>query len=264
MRPAEQINDSGTAPCVYFIIANFNYSDFLLDTLNGIVKQDYPNYGISIADDASTDDSVARVLRNLTDIHEAINNDEKTVWEGYYKGIHCVLTVLKQNGKQARARNHAINIVANRADLFCICDADDIPAPNKLARMVPKIMEDQAAIGAVCADYSTYRPKTGLKIREFKEPFSRDRIMNECIIHSNSLISKKCLEVVGLFDDRASPCEDFDLWMRISKHFIIVHIPEDLTEVKIHESNASGDSNKDAQIKAWRYVMEKNRGIKFN
>ena len=62
---------------------------------------------------------------------------------------------------------------------------------------------------------------TGKIIREFKEPFSRKRLVRECIVHSGSLVSAKALEDVleetGYYDEEMRTCEDYDLWMRISE-----------------------------------------------
>ena len=52
-------------------------------------------------------------------------------------------------------------------------------------------------------------------------------------------------------------CEDYDLWMRISDNYMIVHIPESLTKVRVTGDNSSFIINKDVWQRNWSRVMEK-------
>jgi len=223
-----------------------------------VVAQDYPYKGISICDDASTDDSVSRVLRNMSDVRTHVNNEEKTIHEGLYRGVHCVLTVLKQNGMQGRARNYAINIVSSRADYFGVLDSDDMLRPTKFSKCVKILEKDKDAIGACYTDYTCVHVNNNdLSIREFKEPYNRERLMKECIVHSGCVISKRALEIVGLFEIDVCPVEDYSMWLKISKRFIIVHIPEDLVTVRVHKDNCTFSVPSERWQKAWRTVMER-------
>lgn len=249
--------DGGDFPVIYAIIANFNYSEFLLDCLNSIVNQDYPKVGISLCDDCSTDDSVSKVLRHLEGKRVVTDNEEKKVYEGFYVGTHMVFTCLKRNGHQARARNHAIGAVAGLSDYFGIVDADDQIRPSKFRKCIEKIEMDKGAIGAAYTDYSTLRPESGLLIREFKQPYSYSELRRECIVHSGCVISKLALQTIGLFDEEVSPVEDYNLWLRLSKRFIIVHIPEDLVLVKVHPKNCSNSVSQERWNVAYKLAYER-------
>ena len=48
-------------PLVSFIVTSYNYEKFIEKTLESIVSQTYENIEIIVVDDASTDDSVARI-----------------------------------------------------------------------------------------------------------------------------------------------------------------------------------------------------------
>ena len=52
-------------------------------------------------------------------------------------------------------------------------------------------------------------------------------------------------------------CEDYDLWMRISEKYIIAHVAESLTLVRVTGDNSSFVVNKNVWQQNWSRVMEK-------
>ena len=52
-------------------------------------------------------------------------------------------------------------------------------------------------------------------------------------------------------------CEDYDLWMRISEKFIISHIPEALTFVRITNESSTATVDQKTWQQNWLRVMEK-------
>ena len=132
---------------------------------------------------------------------------------------------------------------------------------DKINTCVDIMSQDMESIGVVYGDYDTYHVDVDKKIREFKEPYSRRRLTEECIVHSGSLISKKVLESVyedtGFYDIKMRTCEDYDLWMRISDKYMLVHVPESLTLVRVTGDNSSFIINQDVWQQNWSRVMEK-------
>ena len=132
---------------------------------------------------------------------------------------------------------------------------------DKISECINVFVKGGEAIGVVYADYDTLHTSTGKIIREYKEPFSRKRLIQECIVHSGSLISKQALEMVledtGYYDNTMRTCEDYDLWMRISENFIIAHVPKSLTRVRVTGDNSSFIVNQEVWQKNWTRVMQK-------
>ena len=148
-----------------------------------------------------------------------------------------------------------------KTDIFAILDSDDEMYENKVSTCVTVFGEGGNAVGVVYGDYDTVHTSTGKIIREYKEPYSRKRLTQECIVHSGSLISKEALEEVldenGYYDKTMRTCEDYDLWMRISEKFIISHVPIALTRVRVTGDNSSFIVNQETWQKNWMRVMEK-------
>ena len=167
----------------------------------------------------------------------------------------------KPNGGPSDARNWGIGYTLSYTDIYAVLDADDQMYENKISTCVGVMSPDMESIGVVYADYDTYHVNTDKKIREFKEPYGRKRLIQECMVHSGSLINKKALESVyedtGFYDISMRTCEDYDLWMRISEKYILVHVPESLTLVRVTGDNSSFVVNQDVWQKNWSKVMEK-------
>ena len=81
------------------------------------------------------------------------------------------------------------------------------------------------------------------------------------MVHSGSIINKQALldveEATGYYDSTMRTCEDYDLWMRISEKYIIAHVPESLTKVRVTGDNSSFVVNQEIWRKNWLRVMEK-------
>lgn len=219
---------SQKTPHVTVIIANYNYGKWILGAIESIKKQDYPGeISIVVVDDCSTDDSYEKIK----DI-----SDEK---------ITCIK--LKENSGPSEARNVGIRFALEyyKPDVFAILDADDEYYPNKISRCI-KTLYSVNSIGVVYSDYDILNTLTDIKIREYKEIYSKNRLQESCIVHSGALIKTLALESVkeetGFYDKRIKGPEDYDLWLRIAEKFMIIHIPESLSLVR-HTGNNISASN---------------------
>lgn len=256
-------------PNVAIIIANYNYGQYVVQAIDSAVNQDYTNCRIYITNDGSNDNSLQSIL-NYMDVFSI----EKTmVCYPYYSGKLDKYTNLKitlldiDNSGASAARNVAIWEAWNWANMFAILDADDIYYPNKLSTMLNKMQDNN--IGVVYADYDIQRPF--YTKREYKQPYDKSILHKECIVHSGSLIKKEALSKVVLdnkefYDSKLHGplskgfigcTEDYDLWLRLSNHCIITHIPESLSLVRETGNNQSFKMTKDIFTKNMEII--KNR-----
>src|SRR3990167_7374054 len=109
-------------PTVGVICCNHNYGEYLEETINSILNQDYPNLILSIVDDNSSDNSV--------EIIEKFADKDFRVRPIYSKvGLGASL-----------ARNAAIKNCIKDVDLFLIADSDDICHQGKIRIMLQKVL----------------------------------------------------------------------------------------------------------------------------
>lgn len=219
-------------PKVAIICANYNYGNFIIPAIESIVNQTYKGeIRIYVVDDGSSDDSWKKI-------------------SSY--GEHCDFLFTKriENSGASVARNVAIEMCHDWADIIGVLDADDAYYPTKVEKLVNKLIEHDE-MGVAYADYENVNPQYGK--REFKPYYSFVGLRTSCMVHSNALIKKKYLDMVRLpngefFDSRLhGPAskgfigctEDYDLWLRLSRVCMFCHVPECLAIANIHGNNQS-------------------------
>jgi glycosyltransferase involved in cell wall biosynthesis len=217
-------------PKVAIICANYNYSNYIIPAIESIVNQTYKGeLRLYVVDDGSSDDSWDKISNYPCD------------W---------LFTQRIENSGASVARNTAIEMCWDWADIIGILDSDDAYYPEKVEKLVNKLIE-YPEVGVAYADYCIKKP-THSK-HEFKSSYNRQMLLQRCIVHSNSLIKKEHLEQVRLpngefFDSRLhGPAsqgfigctEDYDLWLRLSKICMITHVPECLAVANEHGDNQS-------------------------
>lgn len=253
-------------PKVNVLICNHNYGRYIKDAIDSVINQTYP-CSMTIVDDGSTDNSwdmIRFTLSNGTKIDAGEQNGIKFYninISGKSGPINCLIINLPKPLGPSAARNIGILNTVQNTDYYQILDADDYMYSNKVEELVNKAVTDQR-IGVVYADYDILNVETGNLIREYKEPFSLDRLMRECIVHSGSLINKQALISVrdqfGIYDENMRTAEDYDLWIRIAKRWLICHVPKSLTCVRVHKNNSTNSVSKETWNKNWQRIQMKN------
>ena len=234
-------------PKVTILIPNYNDAEYIGKAIESGLNQDYPGYiTICVVDDGSTD--------NSWDVISSYFGENIGEF-GYAK----VIGIKNENSGPSGARNVGIEQTIDDTDIYAMLDSDDEMYPNKIRNCVSAFTD--SSVGVVYGDYDVFHTATNKIIREFKEPYSRKRLVNECIVHSGSMVSsealKYALEDTGYYDKTMRTCEDYDLWMRISEKYIIKHVPKSLTLVRVTGDNSSFIVDQEVWSKNWMKVMQK-------
>ncbi len=249
-------------PMVTVMIANYNYEEYLENAIQSALTQDYPKLGIVIVDDSSTDNSWKKIHELIFKgiPHEKRQNEIGDYKTGTFNNRPVCAIRLKENCGPSQARNFGIDASISHTDIFAILDVDDVMYPQKIGRLVGCMMQSEQ-IGVVYADFDIINTETGAMTTDYKEPFSHDRLMQECIVHSGSIISKQALQSVqdnfGYYDREMRTCEDYDLWLRISEKFMICHVAEPLTLVRVQPKNSSITVDKAIWERNWSRIRQK-------
>ena len=247
-------------PRITTIIANYNYGWNVCDSIISALKQIQNGtnsflHKIVVIDDGSTDDSVQKIMSRFrfNSLYDTIICDPRIKGGNFPCKIYSsdnIDLICSKNLGASTARNLGMWHSWAETDLFCILDSDDILRANKYQIFLNKIMEHDE-VGVVYGDYIIIRPHYNKY--EYKRPYSVAGLQERCIIHSGSMIKKEYLERVLLptgeiYDKNLhgpaskgffGSSEDLDLWWRLSKITMFVHVPEALTLVHEHLSNQS-------------------------
>lgn len=258
-------------PSVSVIICNYNMGIFLTDCIKSIAEQDYPNFQIAFVDDCSTDESwnvVKSLLLNDLDGNSSVETENQLIGcvagekvgetldvFDRYRAIKLLGFRLNENRGPSAARNLAIKALWETTDIFIIADADDFMLPGKISRFV-EVLESDKNIGLVYADYLIRSTENGSIVHEIKEPFSYDRLMQECIVHSQFGVKKSVLEKCGLYPEDMNTCEDWHLEIRAANHCLFYHVPEPLTLVNVGNHGSTSYRSKDEWVRNWKKVAD--------
>lgn len=244
-------------PRVTVLIAHKDYQEYLGDAIQSCLEQTLRAH-ICVIDDGSKDwlsalDIVRKKLGPYT--QEAKHDFGSILFCDHYTFI-----ALNESNGPSYARNAGISVTQDETDYYVVLDADDMMRPHKVEFLYKTLCMDPN-VGVAYGDFTSVNTETGKMQREWREPFSIQRLAQECIVHSGAMFSKRAiLEVVEngqVYDNEMRTCEDYDLWVRIAEKFMIYHIAEDLTLVRIQPKNSTVTVNHDIWNQNWARIRNK-------
>lgn len=157
------------------------------------------------------------------------------------------------------ARNTGIRQA--RGEFVAFLDDDDEWLPDKIEKQLA-VLAGNPAFGMVYCGRHYIDDGTGRVLKSVEATahgtLYRALLRANCIgTTSAALIRRECLDLVGGFDETLPGCQDWDLWIRIAKHYPIGSVPEPLVRFHIHDIRMT--SNLEAKIRAKRMLLEKIR-----
>ena len=236
-------------PFVTAVLPLHNHACWVQDAIWSVVRQGYRPLQIVVVNDGSTDDSRDKVLA-LMKSPKQLNN----VFLGTVEDLKIALLDYPAARGPSFARNQGIKYAWPETDIFALLDADDLYEQGKISKSVAKLCQSEL-IGMVYTDYDTLNPQ-GLRLRQYKEPYSRERLMADCHINCDSLVKKKAFDDVGLFDESLRVCEDFHMWARLTERYVAAHIAESLLTIRVGEHSSSSTVSKETWQKCYQKVMD--------
>ena len=228
-------------PTVAVIIPCHNHSEYVGKAMESVLDQDYPAKMLVVVNDNSTDDSWDKIM-SFMDVESHQHGDEETdsiVVTGSWQNMPMIAVNGFETRKQAAARNTAIKLAWQNADLFCPLDADDLYLQGKLSKSVAVYQTSPKMIGLVYSDVIIHDPRNNTYVHELRQSYDRSILEVDNIISNAPLISKDALGYSGMYDEDLPPCEDWDLWLRITENFVALHIPEPLQQYTSHGANCT-------------------------
>ncbi|MEG0823337.1 MAG: glycosyltransferase [Erysipelotrichaceae bacterium] len=138
---------------ISILVPAYNEEITIIDSVNSLLKLDYPEYEIIIINDGSIDDTSTKVISsfNLERVirpirKQVISKNEESIYERIIDGVRITL-VNKKNGGKADALNMGINL--SSFPLFISLDSDSLLQRDSLLRIVEPFLErnDTIAVG---------------------------------------------------------------------------------------------------------------------
>jgi glycosyltransferase involved in cell wall biosynthesis len=234
------------------VVPCHNHELWVADCLRSLARQKH-DMNVILVDDGSTDSSKEAALSSLQEYDHETNTGRLSEGKPFW-----YMRREKAGGPSA-ARNMGINWgLRLGTDVFAFLDSDDMYEDQKIEKSIAQFKRNKGVVGVVYSDYENLYPE-GYRIRRYKESYSREKLLRDCIVNCDSLVSAAALEKCGLFDETLRTCEDYDLWLRISEHFMLIHIPEPLVTIRCGDHSSTATVPSETWQRCYARVFEKVR-----
>jgi len=208
-------------PLISVVIPTFNRAQLLGRAIRSVLEQTYENFELIVISDACTDNT-CEVVRGFDDPR-----------------IRCIRHEQTRGG--SAARNTGIRVA--RGEYIGLLDSDDEWLPSKLEKQLARFGAVSEDLGLVYSHYCFVSDASGEMVRQVTPVWRGDvvrRALVGCISALPTILARRqCLESVGLFDEALPSCQDWDMWIRLSKHCAIDYVPESLVRVYMHGKQIS-------------------------
>lgn len=226
-------------PLVSIIVATYNSSNFILETLESIRKQTYTNIELIITDDYSNDDTVILcekwIKKNInrftnvqiikspvnTGITSNINRGYTAAQGEWIKGIA---------GDDALEKDCISQFVSfvNKHSNACICFSKMNRYKNKFN--INNLIEEKTKLPHC---FTTLKP----------EPYKQFLYLclRNCISAPTIFMKKELYNSVGGFDNKIRQCEDYPMWLKITqKGYPFYYLDESTILYRVHDKSLYG------------------------
>ena len=209
------------------IIPVFNRENFIKRAVESVLNQSYKNFELIVVNDGSTDKTLD-VIKN-----------------------YPIKIISQENRGVSSARNRGIK--ASYGDIITFLDSDDEWKKDKLKIQANFFMNNP--------EYKIHQTdeiwiKNGKflnkkRIHQKKEGYIFYDSLHLCLISPSAVaIKREIFDEVGLFREDFEVCEDYELWLRITKKYPVGFSPEKM--VIKHGGHKDQLSQKYFAMDRWR------------
>lgn len=206
-------------PLVSVIIPCFNHGRYLTQAIDSILLQEYPNIEIIVVDDGSTD--------NTQEILKKFNN---------------VKNVFQENKGLSTARN--TGIANSNGELLIFLDADDWLLHYAISTNLSYLLWNEH-LAFVSGAHEKHYMATG-EIKNVSQEVGSYHYMH--LLHGNyigmhaTVMFRRWVFDMFSYDTSLTACEDYDLYLKVSRKFPVLHHTHKIAAYRIHGKNMSGDT----------------------
>jgi glycosyltransferase involved in cell wall biosynthesis len=225
-------------PKVSVIIPTKNRAYYLSSAIQSVLDQTFGDFEIIVVDGASTDNT-GEVIDKF--------DDER-------------IRYIREKKDKGASASRNIGIKNSRGRFIAFLDDDDRWMPSKLEKQL-YLINKNPDVGLVYTGFWKFNNSGKTMGRARNLPSVRGNIYPKILRVnyiggcSTVLVRRECLEKVGLFDENLPAGEDFDLWIRLAKHYQFDYVKEALVLYRIHSKRITSDQCRG--VRAGKLLYEK-------
>ena len=212
-------------PIVSVIVPVYNKREYINETINSALNQDFNIFELIVVDDGSTDKSLEVIKEN---------KDPR-------------LRVFSQsNSGVERARNFGFS--QSSGSFIVFLDADDLMQSSRLSKQLELFEADEELV--LVGTWANVIDHSGKIIGSICPPTSNAAIQighlfRNQFVNSSVMVRRSAITNGIIFDEVRGKrfAEDFDLWNRVLKKGVVANIPEKLTSYRRLEVSRSQSSD---------------------
>lgn len=199
-------------PLVSIVLPTYNGERYLPRAIASCLEQSYAHLEILLVNDGSTNPATAEILEAQDDPRLRVLN-------------------LPENQGLPEALNAGME--ATRGDYISWTSDDNAYRPEAIARMVETVESSGADFVYAAATVVNDDDQTlGALIPKPPDQLPLSNCVGACFLYR-----RKVLEKIGRFNPELRLAEDYDYWIRVSRHFKMERLDEDLYVYRQHKSN---------------------------
>lgn len=216
-------------PLVTVAVASYNNADYLVDTLESIRQQDYPNWELIVVDDCSRDASVAVAGQ----------------WLAAHPKVRGRIVENATNLGICGTFNHSIRLA--KGEYYSLIGSDDLYMPDKLSRQVAALEALPEEYGLVYGDITNIdeQGRTLHGEAQVRDNLPRpegdvylDVLRENFIPAMGQLMRLSVFNKIDPFDETLA-YEDWDMWLRLTRVFKVKYLPGVVARYRLHERSVS-------------------------
>nr|WP_315155912.1 glycosyltransferase [uncultured Flavobacterium sp.] len=203
-------------PAITVLMPVYNVESFIKESIVSILNQTYADFELLIIDDASTDDTVNRIIE-FSDSRIKLIRKPKNL--GLIDSLNLGVKLAK--GKY-----------------IARMDGDDISTPDRFQKQLDVLLNNPEI--KVCGCWLQRFGNHGkiIKHKEFHEEIVAELLMQCSMSLGSVMFEKKALESYP-FDENKKHVEDYDFWSRVSWTCKLYNIQEVLYHYRSHDDQVT-------------------------
>ena len=230
------MSSSVLPPCaVSVVIPAYRVTDYIAEAIESVLAQTFHDFEIIVVNDGCPDTAA---------LEQALQPYETKI------------LYLKQEKNAGPSATRNAGIRAARGDFIAFLDADDIYEPEYLAVQLQMLRAHPTA-DMVYGSSLIFGddPCVGMPIEAFRPSHGPvttvSLLLGKVTVSLMSVVRREMLFRAGLFDETIRKCEDFDLWLRMTKlGGRIIYHSQPIAHYRVRGDSASADP-----IEMGQYLM---------
>ncbi len=211
------LNDNQHLPLVSVVTPSFNAAEFIEQTIQSVMSQDYPNLEHIVVDGGSTDGTI-----------DILNRYRRLRW------------ISEKDNGQSEALNKGFGMA--RGSILCWLNGDDTFCAGDIVRAAVSFFQDHPQTDMVYGDYNVIDQNGQIIHTRQNEEFDLTKHLLANQVGGAAVFMRRAIvERVGGIDPTLHYAMDYDLWLRLAKKGAIRRLPRLVSNFRLCQGTKSAE-----------------------